>query len=304
MFKCREPMQMALQTSTYPYTSNLGQLGLHGGSTTHMFSDSHSGSTTRMGPSMGPTDNTVCSASNVTWGAQALYDHRPNGQNALVSSHNSQTSLPRFGTVSGGWTDYLVQFNLFADHNNWDNRLRAINLAMNLRGTARSVLSDLGQAQRGDFGALVSALSACFGLVHQSEMYRVKMKSRVRRKGESIPELAQDIRKLVRLAYPLAPVEVREQLAKDCFVDAMNDSELEWSILHGRPKNVWDAVKLALEYEAFQRGKRGRQADFRPFRAGEETLSGGVVPNITMVTSNTILGLIGGRIPPANDRQG
>ena len=87
--------------------------------------------------------------------------------------------------------------------------------------------------------------------------------------------MAQDIRKLVRLAYPLAPVEVREQLAKDCYVDAMNDSDLEWYILQERPKNVEDTVKLALEYEAFQRGKRGRQADFRPFRAGEETLSGG-----------------------------
>ena len=186
----------ALQTSTYPYTANLGQLGLHGGSTTHMFSDSHSGSTTRVGPSMGPTDNTFCSASNVTWGAQALYDHRPNGQNALLSSHNSQTSLPMFGTGSGGsqgcmgliktmkpgtydgsggWTDYLVQFNLFADHNNWDNRLRAINLAMNLRGTAQNVLSDLGKAQRGDFGALVSALSARFEPVHQSEIFKTQV---------------------------------------------------------------------------------------------------------------------------------
>ena len=101
-----------------------------------MFSDSYSGSTTHMDPSIGPAANTVCSASNITWGAQALYDHRPNGQNASFSFHNSQTSLPRLGTGSGdsqggmglvktmkpgtydgsdGWTDYLVQFNLFAD---------------------------------------------------------------------------------------------------------------------------------------------------------------------------------------------
>ena len=86
-------------------------------------------------------------------------------------------------------------------------------------------------------------------------MYRVKMKSRVR--PISILELAQDIRKLVRLAYPLSPTEVWEQLAKDCFVDEMNHSGLKWSILQGRPKNVEDAVKLALEYEAFQWGKRG-----------------------------------------------
>ena len=91
----------------------------------------------------------------------------------------------------------------------------------------------------------------------------------------SIPELAQDIRKLIRLAYPTAPSEVREQLPKDCYIDSMDNADLEWSILQGNPKTVDDAVKLALEYEAFQRGKRTSHSDFRPFRACEETLLGG-----------------------------
>ena len=55
----------------------------------------------------------------------------------------------------------------------------------------------------------------------------------------------------------------------------MNSADLEWSILQGKPKTVDDAIKLALEYEAFQRGKRDRQSDFRPFRASEETLLNG-----------------------------
>ena len=118
----------------------------------------------------------------------------------------------------------------------------------------------------------MSALSARFEPVHQSELYRAKIKSRIRQRGESIPELAQGIRKLVRLAYPSAPAEVREQLSKDCFIDSMNSADLEWSILQGKAKTVDDEIKLALEYEAFQRGKRGRQSDFRPFRASEETL--------------------------------
>ena len=55
----------------------------------------------------------------------------------------------------------------------------------------------------------------------------------------------------------------------------MNNADLEWSILQGKPKTVDDAIKLALEYEAFQRGNRWRQSDFRPCRACEETLLDG-----------------------------
>lgn len=90
--------------------------------------------------------------------------------------------------------------------------------------------------------------------------------TRLRRKGGgALPELAQDIRKLVRHAYPSATIEVREQLSKDCFVDSLNEHDLEWSVLQGKPKSIEDALRLALEYEAFQKGRRGRQGDFRPF---------------------------------------
>ena len=103
----------------------------------------------------------------------------------------------------------------------------------------------------------MSALSARFEPVHQSELYRAKIKSRIRQRGKSIPELAQDIRKLVWLAYSSAPAEVREQLSKNCFIDSMNSAYLEWSILQSKPKTADDAIKLALKYEAFKWGKRG-----------------------------------------------
>jgi hypothetical protein len=41
--------------------------------------------------------------------------------------------------------------------------------------------------------------------------------ARIRKKGETLPELAQDIKRLVRLAYPNAPVEVRDSLAYRSF---------------------------------------------------------------------------------------
>ena len=58
---------------------------------------------------------------------------------------------------------------------------------------------------------------------------------------------------------------MQEQLSKDCFIDALNEYDLEWAVLQGKPHSVEDAMKLALEYEAFQRGRCGRYGDVRPF---------------------------------------
>jgi len=105
---------------------------------------------------------------------------------------------------------------------------------------------------------LTSALSSRFQPENQAEMYRAQMKNKLRGKNEPIPELGQDVKRLVRLAYPSAPTEVREQLARDCFVDSLNEAELDWAIFQGKTKTIDDAVQIALEYEAFQNGRRKR----------------------------------------------
>ena len=98
---------------------------------------------------------------------------------------------------SGSWSDYLIQFNLIADYYNWNNYDKALQLATHLRGTAQGVLSDLSHTQRTDFMSLTAALAARFEPIQQTESYRAKIKSRLRRKNEPIVELAQDVRKLV-----------------------------------------------------------------------------------------------------------
>lgn len=186
-------------------------------------------------------------------------------QGSFMGAQNTKGMKPGTYDGTGSWSDFLIQFNLIADYYHWNNYDKALQLATHLRGTAQGVLGDLSQTQRTDFESLTSALAARFEPVQQSELYRAKIKSRLRRKGEPIVELAQDVRKLIRLAYPSANADVREQLSKDCFIDALNDHDLEWAVLQGKPCSVEDAMKLALEYEAFQKGRRGRYGDVRPF---------------------------------------
>ena len=51
------------------------------------------------------------------------------------------------------------------------------------------------------------------------------LKTRSRKRDESLLELAQAIRRLTRLAYPDVPVETRDTMAQDFFIDAFSDSD-------------------------------------------------------------------------------
>ena len=64
-----------------------------------------------------------------------------------------------------------------------------------------------------DYKALSTALDIRFGSAHPVELSRVQLRSRVRRRDESLPELAKNIERLTQLAYP----EMIEVLAKDQF---------------------------------------------------------------------------------------
>jgi hypothetical protein len=46
-----------------------------------------------------------------------------------------------------------------------------------------------------------------------------------------ILELAQDVKRLIRLAHPSAPVEIHDKLSDRAFRNALNDHDLEWAIV-------------------------------------------------------------------------
>lgn len=163
---------------------------------------------------------------------------------------------------STSWEDYLAQFYLIADLNGWTDEMKATYLAVSLSGPAREVLGDLTAKQQKSLKELTEALSTRFGNNNRTEMFRAGLKSRTRQKNESLPELAQAIRRLTRNAYPQAPTELREVLAKDAFVDALEDIDTKWKIKQSRPSTLNEALEIAVELEAFHvanRQKNGPQ---------------------------------------------
>ena len=119
---------------------------------------------------------------------------------------------------------------MLANVNGWTEVEKATYLAVSLKGSsALTVLSNLLPDNLYNYSSLVTALDAHFGSSHQTELHRMKLKSRYRKREEGLAELAKDIERLARLAYPTAPSTMLELLAKDQFIDVLQDGDVAMS---------------------------------------------------------------------------
>ena len=156
---------------------------------------------------------------------------------------------------SGSWLDYKAHFDVCAELNGWSDKEKGMYLAVSLRGQAQGVFGNIG-SKSSDYPMLVAALEERFAPPNQTELYRVQLRERRQKASETLSELGQDIRRLTNLAYSTAPPELKETLAKEQFIDALVNSDMRLRIKQARPLNLNDAVRHAVELEAFNRAER------------------------------------------------
>lgn len=183
-------------------------------------------------------------------------------RSANVNSGNRPNDFIKVAVYEGksSFKDYLGQFELAALANKWDKQTSAVKLACSLRGSAAAILSDLTPEMKHDYDRLVKALTERFEPENQCEIYKAQIKQRIRKRDEPLTELAQDIKRLTRMAYPSAFLDLRDTLSKDCFIEALNDADMELFICQKEPETLDDAVRIALKYEAFSQGRKKRTA--------------------------------------------
>ncbi|KAK3083388.1 hypothetical protein FSP39_021383 [Pinctada imbricata] len=148
--------------------------------------------------------------------------------------------------------EYLTHFNIVAEINGWSYQSKSLYLAGSLSGGARALLNDIETAKQRDFDSVVEALNKRYGTINRAEVYKTELQTRVRRKGETIPELAQSITKLAKKAYPNTTKEMIEVLALDYFTDALTDSDIRLRLKEVGPKSISEAEKIAVRLEAYR----------------------------------------------------
>jgi hypothetical protein len=150
--------------------------------------------------------------------------------------------------------EYLSQFEILAEINGWDYVTKSLYLAGSLKGGARALLNE--QESRKDYNSLIRVLHTRYGSAEKSELFRAKLQTRTRGKSESLPELAQSIKKLTRQAYPSAQSSLTSGLALEHFIDAIPDGNLRLRLRESNPKSIHQAETLAVRLETLKLAER------------------------------------------------
>ena len=180
----------------------------------------------------------------------------PTGTTA-IKPHDKSGAKIKPATFDGTvhWTDYKAHFDACAELNGWTEKEKGLYLAVSLRGQAQGVFGNLS-SKSNDYKELSTALQERFAPPNQTELYRVQLKERRQKATESLTELGQDVWRLTNLAYPTAPADLRETLAKEQFIDALVSSDMRLRIKQARPTSLNMAVRHAVELEAFNKAER------------------------------------------------
>ncbi len=147
------------------------------------------------------------------------------------------------------WECWFQNFSDCADINGWDNALKLKFLAVRMKGMAQRVYMDLDLASKADFDSLSEALATRFRSTTDQELYKSQFLSRHREAGEALPKLGNAIRVLAGKAYSEVPGKIRDELARDQFIRALDNGKLVLELRHHLPKTLDDAIRVAIEWE-------------------------------------------------------
>ncbi|UYV83760.1 K02A2.6-like, partial [Cordylochernes scorpioides] len=181
------------------------------------------------------------------------------------------------------WKCFKTQFEVVALGNRWNSSEKAINLAASLRGSATEVLQSLPLEQSLDYERLIHALTLRFGDDILQPYHVVKLKNRRQKRDETLQELAADVERLARLAFPDCPRHVQDLLAHQNFVDAIEDPECQQSVRMSEAKTLQEALIHALKFEAARDATRGYQKVVRVVKTDESQKDGDIKEAISQL---------------------
>lgn len=180
-------------------------------------------------------------------------DHEePLAPSGIVTPAASARLRPRTYDGTSSWREYHSHFERVCRLNGWWQALRLDYLWVNLEGAALSYVESLPASRTADYVTLCRSMEERFGESQLAEVFRSELRGRKRRKGESLPALGQEVRRLVQYAYPGVGYDALEEIAVERFREALDDREQRMTIRQSHPRTLEEAVKAATDMESWQ----------------------------------------------------
>jgi len=143
----------------------------------------------------------------------------------------------------------FVQFNNCSKYNEWEEEDKLAHSRWYLTGSAAQLLWDSDGLT---YKQLVKKLRSRFGGDGIEEKFQTGLQCRRRVSKESLRELGQDVRRLMILAYPGENLRMAEQVAREHFIVALDDPELELKVRETETQTLDDAIMIAQRLGVFK----------------------------------------------------
>ena len=172
------------------------------------------------------------------------------------------------------WDSWISHFEDCAVINGWSDERKAQFLAVRMRGAAEN------------YATLKTALREKFVPKERVKLHKTEFRARHHERDEKLPDHASSLRRLVSRAYPEAVPDLQDSLAKDQFIDALEDREIRMKLRESGPKTLDEAVSRALQIEAMYEAE-SRRGKGRSVRVVQESPKGENSELLELIKQNT-----------------
>ena len=149
---------------------------------------------------------------------------------------------------------FWAQFQNCCSYNRWTKTEQLVYLRGSLEKEAGQVLWDYSTEVTNSLKKLTVTLKERFGGTNQADKFRMEVRHRRRKNGETLQSLHSDIRRLAALAFPELDHKARESIACDYFIDALDDPDFALKVRERSPANLDSALRIALQLEVWIKG--------------------------------------------------
>jgi len=122
---------------------------------------------------------------------------------------------------------FVCHFDNCAKYNCWSKHDKVFQLRGELTGNAAQLL---WETEDYTYKQLFDKIADRYSGKGIEERYQYDLRCRRRNKNEDIRDLAQDIQRLMSMVYPREKSSLSEHIARDAFVTALDNPELELKV--------------------------------------------------------------------------
>ncbi|KAL0151489.1 hypothetical protein M9458_053275 [Cirrhinus mrigala] len=154
------------------------------------------------------------------------------------SDHRERIPTLRPGQFDGStsWREFLNRFEDCAKANHWSERTMTVQMRFCLVGAAGAVIHKNPRSSCWDYARIVEEVEAAYSPSSEhAAAIGIELRQRVRRAGEPLHVLRDDIYEKVSIAYADRFEKEQDSISVEVFTNAMGDADIVQRLLEERP---------------------------------------------------------------------